>query len=590
MSRYKDLAAIGLAVMLSFGLVACGGGGGGGSDPAAEVVTPDPDPDPDPAIAQRAAVEQAAATLRTATAGLSAEDVDQGDVNTAMLAATGLHDALTAATDVPDTETAGYASQLTAARSVISGAQARVTAAREAAEEEAARKVQLAKNAVSLKVAAAILAHDAEDTTDTPVEFRVPTGEGDEANITSLFEIERTSGIADITLQQTTEAATAKPYKTSVVSIDDEWSGMGYTHTNKRGTQMENAVLYTDIEMAGHLLWLTYFGSGGVGGTTLDEADLASGAVDLENPDSVDAQYLSASVLPGKPVTAQTTATRDLAANSITSGMFFGVSGKYTCGPALCTLTRDSDDDVTVTTGTLTFSPDVPEGKNFGAIAATTEVKYVDPDPDFMHFGYWMESTKQDDGSYKHEIRTLSGSNIDPYPAGTNFEALRGSATYSGLAAGRYVGKSGFDENGDATIVTDGEFVASANLKAQFGNDDGTVAAADLFAITGTIDKFMDDGVGLGWTLKLNKAPLGTRDPDAGTINANSHTSTFEGSTSGDDGARPGEWSGTMYGVDGGVEVIDGSDHPSSVAGEFNGHFVNGHVAGAFGARNDEED
>ena len=593
MSRYKDVAAIGLAAMLSFGLVACGGGGGGGggggSEPAAEVETPVPDP----AIAQRAAVEQAAATLSTATAGLSGEDVSQADVAAAMLAANGLDTALTAATDVPDTETAGYASQLTAAWSVISGAQARVTAAREAAEAEVARMAQVAKNEVSLEVAKAILAPHITLGDDTPFEFRVPTDVETSADtdLESVFAIERTSGSVDITLQQTEDEAEDKPYETSVVSIDDEWSGMGYTHTNTKGTQMENAVLYTDIEKAGHEKWSVYFSGADAntpGKSTLS-AD-ANGVVPLPENTVVGAEYLSASVLPGKPGDAQDEVGRDFAMGSVTNGTFYGVPGKFTCSTAACELTReivDGMDEVTVSAvGALMFTPDVPSGKNFAAIADTVKVQYAVPDVDYVHFGYWMESTKQADGGYKQEIRTFSGNKIVPYADADGFPTLIGSATYSGLAAGRYVQKSAFDDEGDATIVTDGEFVASANLKAQFNNTDGKVAEANKWAITGTIANFMDDGEDLGWTLKLNKANLGTRDPGAGTIT--NPTSTFTGTTSGDAATLPGNWSGSMYGVDGGVDVTDGSDHPSSVAGEFNGHFVNGHVAGAFGANEDD--
>ena len=48
--------------------------------------------------------------------------------------------------------------------------------------------------------------------------------------------------------------------------------------------------------------------------------------------------------------------------------------------------------------------------------------------------------------------------------------------------------------------------------------------------------------------------------------------------------ALDGEWSGVMYGPD-----DDSPQQPTGVAGEFNGHFNNGHVAGAFGATRDSD-
>ena len=592
MSRYKDLAAIGLAVMLSFGLVACGGGGGGPGPTEEEEMN-------GPAIAQqRAAVEKAASTLSTATAGLSEEDVDQADVDAAMMAAVGLDTALTEATDVPDTETAGYASQLTAARSVISGAQARVTAELKAEEDEKARLAQVAKNAVSRKVAEAILAHKTDANAeaaviDTPAIFVAVATEDAAGN--TRFSIGRTSRDVTITLEQDAAAIKATPYTAEVSpSIDDVWSGMAYEHV--KGKRMEQAVIYTDIEKAGHKKWLEYFTgvADTVGQSSIFDAPDATGIVEITDTDEVNAEYLSASVLPGKPVPTQDSATRDLAENYKTSGTFFGADGQYSCGVVACKLTREADGTVRVTAGTLTFTPNVPDGKSFAVdIAPTLEVMYVVPDSDYMHFGYWMESTEQSDGSYKHEIKTFSGNDGSDAPAyGADFGMLMGKATYSGAAAGRYVLKSDFDTDATPGVESDGEFVASADLMAQFGNGDGTVALADQWSIMGEILNFMDGDMDLGWTLMLDKADLGAARTN-GAIGT-PQSSAFSGATTGSAGSRPGDWSGVMHGVtdpaaDSGGTAPEGSDHPTSVTGEFNGHFANGHVAGAFGARNDKD-
>ena len=74
------------------------------------------------------------------------------------------------------------------------------------------------------------------------------------------------------------------------------------------------------------------------------------------------------------------------------------------------------------------------------------------------------------------------------------------------------------------------------------------------------------------------------------------YTNVFEGATSGGSDTDAGEWRGTFYGPTSqptGVEDDLGTNDinesimavkPSGVAGEFLGHFSNGHAIGAFGA------
>ena len=64
----------------------------------------------------------------------------------------------------------------------------------------------------------------------------------------------------------------------------------------------------------------------------------------------------------------------------------------------------------------------------------------------------------------------------------------------------------------------------------------------------------------------------------------------FEGKTSGGTGTAEGAWSGTLFGgapADAAADSVAADDYPTAVIGEFNGHFANGHVAGAFGAEKD---
>ena len=195
---------------------------------------------------------------------------------------------------------------------------------------------------------------------------------------------------------------------------------------------------------------------------------------------------------------------------------------------------------------------------------------------------------------------------------------LRGAATYSGNAAGIYVLKTG--TVGDEDIYN-GEFTATAKLTAQFGElKTGTIAAIDQYRIHGIISGFRPTQGShdlSGWSLSLNKADLGNPTGDPASRRANTQLpnyngfaglQSFTGTTSGD-GAN-GQWHGKFYGGDGegldtgadipaGYTAIDTpgqdlsanqarfDDHPLAVVGEFNGHFTNGHVAGAFGAEKD---
>lgn len=458
------------------------------------------------------------------------------------------------------------------------------------------KRIRLAANAKSMAVAEAILGHMTAST-DTPAEFSA-TAAG------TLFDITRGAGDAKITLNQTTgatgqttNAAKDKPYAASAApSAGTGWMGMTYTYTDPKGKNpMESAAVYTNIDMAGDREYLDHFDGSGSGNPRALDADDTTGAIAIALATTgITVDNLSSSILPSAPTAPDATTTRNIDAGvagtpASIDGMFYGIAGKYTCavGADDCTLTRDDEDAITFSGGVLTFTPNVPTGQNFADdVAPDLMVRHVVPDADFLHFGYWMESTKQKDGSYKHVVRTFSGSEI---AANTAVASLRGSATYSGSAAGRYVKKSNFDALGNPANVSDGTFVADADLTATFGNNDGTVAVADQFAISGEISNFMDGSTDLGWTLMLDETDLGTRDSGTGLVS--SHTSAFNGMTTGSAGARQGSWTGTLYGADTtgpDNNAVNTDDFPTGVAGEFNGHFADGHVAGAFGADLDD--
>jgi len=217
----------------------------------------------------------------------------------------------------------------------------------------------------------------------------------------------------------------------------------------------------------------------------------------------------------------------------------------------------------------------------------------VVPDSDYTHFGFWKRDDEQRDETYTHSIETFHGgagsvSDDDPsnpYASGSrDLHVVEGTADYYGAAAGVYVKKDG---TGDEQVVTDGTFTADAMLKAYFGGS--AIAADDQFMVSGTISDFTDGSKDLGFgELTLEKASFNSsaNNPVSSSVTENIRG----GETNG--GGTSGNWIGTFFG-DAGTKTTTGADahkddYPLNVSGEFNGHFSNGHVAGAFGAQYDD--
>ena len=495
--------------------------------------------------------------------------------------------------------TAASASDLAKANMVIGAAGAKIAQLEEDiqdAKDGAADERRLAANAVSMKVAEAINKHDLAG--DPSSEFLVPTPALTAAQGTN-FGVSRVSGDAMISLSQSTAAAKEKPYAESAAPGVMGFMGRQFSNTDTSGKRpvTEMAVVYTDIEMAGEDDWAsTTFPSGTV--------TAASGEVAFGTESDRAIRFSGTGILPGKPTTGSVsnlirTQAQITAGNTAIirrPGSFYGVSGTYVCPASIvCTVTRTAGDQVTIT------------GLNFEPTGAVAELmaKYADPDTDYTYFGYWMDSATQRDGTVEHDIETfhggagnLSGTAAAGNADGTtpNLSEVEGTAKYYGAAAGVYVKKDGA---GDSLVVTDGTFTADAMLTARFGGP--AIAADDAFEVEGTISGFMDGSTDLGFAdLELNKAPIDqttdTADPPA-TV-----AGRFSGETDG--GGTSGNWSGQFFGnaglggadgtTDTGVDPDDTGprtvafdNHPTDVSGEFNGHFTNGHVAGAFGAEKD---
>ena len=195
-------------------------------------------------------------------------------------------------------------------------------------------------------------------------------------------------------------------------------------------------------------------------------------------------------------------------------------------------------------------------------------------DTDYLHFGYWLNTSENDDGETVYEIAAITGGTV--LSDLSIVRTLMGSAKYAGPATGLYVKKTPAEDGRSLVPTSSGQFTAQAALTAYFIGDD--VTATNSNSIDGMITNFMNgDGyIDPTWSVTLKQAKY-----DGATTLTDGR---FTGVTEGDKGME-GTWGGKFFGdVTLGVPDEDPTVYPSGVAGDFNGHFSNGHVLGAFGA------
>ena len=286
------------------------------------------------------------------------------------------------------------------------------------------------------------------------------------------------------------------------------------------------------------------------------------------------------------PAAGAMTDVADLEQDDTIAGMFDGAAGEYKC----------------INASGCTGLVILPEGK-IARIANVSDFNFEPaagvmvavPDADYLSFGYWVQVTGEGEDMMHGVSAFYSGKlpfDDDDITTNTNaaIMTLMGSAKYDGPATGMFVLKSDVDGDGKGLVPTaSGQFTADATLTANFGSD--TAADANAFSISGTVNGFEGDGIDETWELGLNKARLTVASYAAnGDITHTNHSNSFSGSTSTGEGGSPGEWRGQFFGAvpdtdpdAAGVQPGD-DNYPAGVAGEFNGHFENGHVIGAFGA------
>ena len=356
----------------------------------------------------------------------------------------------------------------------------------------------------------------------------------------------------------------------------------GTTQSKTADNVMTELVVYSDAEPVKSEKYLTYFADTNTSGANMRPAEIAGVDVDSTNAIkdgtltfTADAAVTSAGAYGGSlfeftsgGVSTKThpsdDATTDTDEHKI-AGSIAGVPGTFVCGAASggCPVSGNAKGELTSFGAGWSFVPD--------GTASNINVADVKKDLNYLSFGYWLTTTTKTDGSMTYGVNTFA-TGAQAFDVGVVAIAdLTGTATYTGDATGLYVMK---DFSTGAGVPSEaGQFTADAKLTANFGGDG--VAIDNQFHISGMISNFRDAmGAmisGGAWTVNLGK-------------NADNFTTTTVGGST--DGG--GDWTGTFYGQ--GKAADDASTTslderaPTGIAGEFNAHFGNGHVVGAFGA------
>ena len=245
------------------------------------------------------------------------------------------------------------------------------------------------------------------------------------------------------------------------------------------------------------------------------------------------------------------------------SGTFDGAPGVYTCTSAAAG----------TCTSNLTAGGVVLDGTAWSFNPVDTAM-VSQPDANYAHFGWWLNKS----ASGSPEVATFYGYTGTGTVDATTFNALGGSATYKGAAAGKYAMNRGADQ-----YASGGHWTADATLTANFEAD--TVGAAG--SISGMIDGFMAGGESKDWSVKLNSSDITIAAGAADFSTTATATATTVWTAGGAAAAAGGSWEGSFYNQ---TSTADGGNNvPATVAGEFTATYgAVGHMTGAFGANVEE--
>ena len=502
------------------------------------------------AMEQKADLEEANEALDTAlVATLNTQDALEA-ANAAHMA---LEAAIEAAADVSAADKAMYEAAASAATVRIADAQ-KIFDAAEAermAMEEAEKAAEMAKVGKALKAALGSnpLAHLDITTNAGGVSF----------------------GATGLTIN------TISPTDTDpVLSAGDsagtlgDWKGTHYAVTNAGTKVVDSAVVYTNQAAPKSYSIATRYAtvanvpaSGGTYTAGTGGKGMLSLAADISDP------KIMADMFP--TVGSKTFSPAEGATEILVPGTYHGASGTYRCiGTCVATVT---------TGGGISLSDAWEFAHSAGAMVSVS-------DADYLAFGWWLNKDKDGEPTAASAFFSTVGATRPPL---TGVNAIVGSATYAGKAAGKFAMSNPLDSTGDG-----GHFTADATLTAKFS---GTGAG-----ITGMIDNFMANDQSVPWSVALNNRHLAsdavgaapgnnigtngviTSAPDYTATPNVDDSKTTVWSIDGNSAPASGTWSGQMYDETQGA-ADDGSNVPTTVLGRFQSEFGSvGSMVGAFGA------
>ena len=198
-------------------------------------------------------------------------------------------------------------------------------------------------------------------------------------------------------------------------------------------------------------------------------------------------------------------------------------------------------------------------------------------DPNYIAFGFWVKETEKDGVTSYNSVQSVTAvpSGSDIFLTNTELTTVEGEATYSGPAAGAYIHKT-LRADGTLDTAAAGVFAADVNLTAKFGGDD--VPPNRRFSLSGAITNFrLSGGEENAWNLRLEAR------------NVKDNYTVYSGFTNGttNGGGKAGKWSGEFFDDEDSQAARPNSNKvvPGYMMGKFKGYFLNGAVAGAYGAQ-----
>ena len=499
---------------------------------------------------QRKAITDALATLSAAVAAVNDESTE-AQVQAADDAVTAARQAITDATELPEAETTANGALVTVHANILAVAKTSRMAVLDAEAEKVAAAAKEASNKIAMTKKDAIKKEgDSETTLTRPFDAGGEIADEGDGSATTRYDlsVKHTGSAVEFSVKDQRNLAEKDPKFAKM-----EEFGNGQMFVRDIGTSREIIVAYTDIDAPTPTPFSKEYTLDAVDdpdttaqdfGALMIITDTANTANHLAHID------LGLQAAPKGQTTVTTFSEDDVSTTTPDEGehrgRFDGAMGTYDCRAANCSVTVDDDGEVATMSGTWVFTPDS------GAMVDVA-------DRDYLTYGFWLSTTTKDGAIASYDtVQTFATSSL---PTSTGLGTVTGTATYEGDAAGVYVHETK-KEDGTNDTVTSGRFTADVALKAYF---EEVVGRTDN-SLEGTISDFdLDGGQDNSWSVDVSAIF-----EDNGAIR--------DAIVSGNNGSLSGQFHGTG-------DANDSTVPPPVLIGEFNASFVNGDVAGAYGAR-----